>query len=661
MSGFLASIAGATYAPPVPLASVAFDGVDDYYSATGITSTATDGSYATVAITFYYDGSNGDFEGMLNLRLGTNDANWGLVIGLAGGTKVRLIRVKNIGSDGGALYLDSVGDTVLTTNGWNQVVFWHKGDSASVSNSRCWVNGVQQTLFADGTITNTSSPYNWGHTNGQVWIGRHTTDMIGGTQPYFKGRYSQIYIHNGQTTAPSISSFWNTTTNLPKDLGTNGTATGLAQPLIYHYGNTSTFPTNNGTGFSSYTLTQSGGVTGAAGPTYAGPEWNLYTASTSETQENGVFDGQLAVMGHNSDGTIRAAYTGNSTSSTQGFIKPILFNPSTNAITFGTKVNCMQYTSTAIYGLKTVSETEYNIGTADATNFGVTYLPNNNSPGSLVSIYPFSMDSAGAVTVGTSVVLPYSNVGTADRPTDIAYDGTYSGTPRYTLVSRYDTGSNNQIAISRSSNTLSITRSFNGTGGIGNRATISGSFAGLNEASSLMSNGNGGEIYATTWGSTTRQSAANTSLGISGKVDLVLITSGSSAKYMAYGANSAGTAMTSRIVNVTYSASAAPTISLGASLYQENASLRTIEFCRLVKSWNSNEAFLFYTSSNTLYVKKATISTDAITWGSETTIGSITGNYFDIMPAYVDATKKYMMGIIYNAGNTTAFALKNNA
>ena len=268
MSGFLASIAGATYAPPVPLAAVAFDGVDDYYSATGITSTATDGNYATVAITFYYDGSNGDFEAMLNLRLGPNDSNWGLVIGLAGGTKVRLIRVKNIGSDGGALYLDSAGDTALVTNGWNQVVFWHKGDSASVSNSRCWVNGVQQTLFADGTITNTASPYNWGHTSGQVWIGRHTTDMIGGTQPYFKGRYSQIYIHNGQTTAPSISSFWNTTTNLPLDLGTNGTATGLAQPLIYHYGNTATFPTNNGTGFSSYTLTQSGGVTDAAGPTY---------------------------------------------------------------------------------------------------------------------------------------------------------------------------------------------------------------------------------------------------------------------------------------------------------------------------------------------------------------------------------------------------------
>ena len=269
MSGINCSIAGATYAAAVANAAVLFDGTDDYYSATGITSTATDGYYATVAITFYYDGSNGDFEGMLNLRLGAADGNWGLVVGLAGGTKVRLIRVKNEGSDGGAMYLDSVGDTVLTTNGWNQVVFWHKGNSATASNSRCWVNGVQQTVFFDGTMSNDTIQYNWGHTSGQVWIGRHTTDMIGGTQPYFKGRYSQVYIHNGQTTAPSISSFWDTSTNLPKDLGTNGTATGLSQPLIYHYGTTSTFPTNNGTGFASYTLTQSGGVTDAAGPTYA--------------------------------------------------------------------------------------------------------------------------------------------------------------------------------------------------------------------------------------------------------------------------------------------------------------------------------------------------------------------------------------------------------
>jgi hypothetical protein len=252
-----------------PSTAVLFDGVDDYYSATGITSSATDTYYATVAITFYYDGSNGDFEGMLNLRLGAADGNWGLVIGLAGGTKVRLIRVKNNGSDGGELYLDSAGDTPLITNGWNQVVFWHRGNNATASNSRCWVNGVQQTLFFGGTMTNTTLIYNWGHTTGQVWIGRHTTDMIGGTQPYFKGRYSQIYIYNNDTSAPDINKFWYYGSNRPRDLGTNGTATGLAQPLIYHYGNNDTFRTNNGTGFSSYTLTSSGGAGSSSGPNYA--------------------------------------------------------------------------------------------------------------------------------------------------------------------------------------------------------------------------------------------------------------------------------------------------------------------------------------------------------------------------------------------------------
>ena len=406
----------------------------------------------------------------------------------------------------------------------------------------------------------------------------------------------------------------------------------------------------------------SGFLSSMVGGTYGGaalsPGYYLYTQSTGETQANGIFDGQLAVMGYNSDGTIRAAYTGNSTSSTQGFVKPILFNPNTNTITFGTKVNCMQYTSAVIYGLKTVSETEYNIGTADATNYGITYLPNNNSPGPLVSVYPFSMDSTGAVTVGTYATLSLTNVGTAAAATDIAFDGLYGGVPRYTLFSRYDVGSANMYAISRSANTLSITRAFNSTFGTAARAVAGSSFAGVGDASGLFFN-TGIDVSATTLGATSRSSALQAT-GITGAFpNVVLITGGVNAKYMLYG--NTATNSSSRIINVTYSSSVTPTVTLGASLYEENASTRVAETKKLVKSWNTNEAFLFFIESNTLKVKTATVSGDTISWSSATTIGALTATSFDIMPARVDANNQYFMGVSNNAGNTTAFAVRLQA
>jgi hypothetical protein len=406
----------------------------------------------------------------------------------------------------------------------------------------------------------------------------------------------------------------------------------------------------------------SGFLSSMVGGTYASaaaplsPGYYLYTQSTGETQANGIFDGQLAVMGYNSDGTIRAAYTGNSTSSTQGFIKPILFNPSTNAITFGTKVNCMTITLSTIQGPKTVSETEYNIGTADATNFGVTFIANNNGPSTNNSVYPFSMDSTGAVTIGTSAATGITDFGGPNKPSDLAFDGLYSGVPKYVMWTR--AGGNDQFAFSRSSSTLTLQRSNNTGLEADGRTTIVGSFAGVNDASALCAT-DYGEMQAITWGATTRTSGAITSglFGGGNKMDVVLITSGTSSKYMIYGRSTSST-MTSRIVNVTYSASVAPTVDLGSTLYQENASVRAMEISRLVKSWNSNEAFLFFIESNELKVKTATVSGDVITWSSATTIGAMTATSFDIMPARVDASNQYFMGVSYDSGNATAFTVR---
>jgi hypothetical protein len=404
------------------------------------------------------------------------------------------------------------------------------------------------------------------------------------------------------------------------------------------------------------------GVSPAA-PAGPAPGYYLYTESTSETQANQIMPMQSAIMGHNSDGTIRAAYTGNSTGSTQGFVKPILYNPTTNAITFGTKVNSQQMTSSALYACATISEQQYDIGTADATTYAITYLPNNNSPNTLVGTpLSFSMNSAGAVTMGTGTTFSpdFQTVGTANNPTTIHFDGLYGGVPRYTLVSRNDTVSTRTAyVLSRTSNAISITRSAESQG-LGNRADGAASRAGVGEASCLAYIGSSGEIFALTFGATTRESTTYTS-GLRGsrQTNTILLTTGTSAKYMMYGRDLDDIGATSRIVNVTYSSSTAPTISLGANLYEENSSFRAIFTYKLVKSWNANEAFLFYLESNVLYVKTATISGDTISWSSATSIGALTATSLDVQVASVDANKKYFIGVARTSGgDVTAFAVK---
>jgi len=268
MSGFLASIAGATYAAPVVNAAVAFDGTNDYYTATGLTTTATDSKYLTIAFTWFHaSGANSRNQNFMTARLGTTSGENGWEVCLQSG-RFRYSAPNNSGSDTDMVY----GDAQHTNeNAWNQMVAYI--DHTSFANCKWYVNGVDRTSSllngaAIGALNLANVNLNWGSSNVTIKIGEDLP-AFPGTSGFddFLGSISQIYVHNASG-APTISNFWNTTTNLPLDLGTNGTATGLAQPLIYHYGNTSTFPTNNGTGFNSYTLTANGNVVGAAGPTY---------------------------------------------------------------------------------------------------------------------------------------------------------------------------------------------------------------------------------------------------------------------------------------------------------------------------------------------------------------------------------------------------------
>jgi hypothetical protein len=157
-------------------------------------------------------------------------------------------------------------------NAYNQMVAYI--DHTSFANCKWYVNGVDRTSSllngaAIGAVNLGNLDLNWGSSNVTIKIGEDLP-AFPGTSGFsdFLGRISQIYVHNASG-APDINKFWYFGSNRPRDLGTNGTATGLAQPLIYHYGNSTTFPTNNGTGFNSYTLTASGNIATGDGPNYA--------------------------------------------------------------------------------------------------------------------------------------------------------------------------------------------------------------------------------------------------------------------------------------------------------------------------------------------------------------------------------------------------------
>jgi beta-galactosidase GanA len=76
--------------------------------------------------------------------------------------------------------------------------------------------------------------FNWGSTTTGVYVANASTMTAPGLNTGaadFPGRFAQIYAHNASG-APTISYYWNSGSNLPRDLGTTGTATGLPQPLI---------------------------------------------------------------------------------------------------------------------------------------------------------------------------------------------------------------------------------------------------------------------------------------------------------------------------------------------------------------------------------------------------------------------------------------------
>ena len=316
--------------------AVTFDGTNDYYEATSISTKQYDSPYLTFGITFYR-GSSTNLQHLFNLRLGTGGSDYGFWVWINGGrTQVKM--VTGTGSNPTSIY--EVTENSLTLNDWNQIVVWWNTDD--YANSKIYVNGADKSITNEGT---TAVDWNWGNTATTLKIGEANSSQTGSGAD-FNGKIAQLYISDYHIT-PDINKFWDAGNSRPYDLGAYGTSTGLPKPLIYHYGDTTTFPTNRGV-IDDYTLTANGDIGSDAPTTYTETFPDAYWGSFATT-----FNGRYEPT---SPPTISRDHTlfncgndkffyvyGGQESGNTHFIYRFSANTATSALTYDTRVD---YTST---------------------------------------------------------------------------------------------------------------------------------------------------------------------------------------------------------------------------------------------------------------------------------------------------------------------------
>ena len=280
---------GATFSSGAPISAVTFDGTGDYYEKTSITSTATSATKFVVALT-YNTNTTADQTHMINMY-STSSSTYGFYIWINNG---RSQLVVTQGTTGSEVYNVYTGTSTVTTGAWENIVWYF--DMATFANCKCYKNGVSQSLTNASFNGTLSLNFN---SIATVKIGQKNTAQTSTGNDY-NGKLAQVYV-NAVTVEPSINYFWDSSVSLPKDLGVYGTATGLPQPYVYHYGTTATFVDNRGTGFNQYTLTANGNVADTTGATYptartaisltANGNAQISTAQSKFGGSSGLFDG----------------------------------------------------------------------------------------------------------------------------------------------------------------------------------------------------------------------------------------------------------------------------------------------------------------------------------------------------------------------------------
>jgi hypothetical protein len=133
-------------------------------------------------------------------------------------------------------------------------------DTNGGTTPQVYVNGVAATM---PSIASGFAVFPW--TTIDLWINGYSDGS--NTQNI---EVAQLWIDNSYVDlSTNLQKFYDTANNQAVDMGSDGTGSGLAQPMIYHNGNASSFGTNSGS--LSYSLSVSGSITSTTGPAKSQP------------------------------------------------------------------------------------------------------------------------------------------------------------------------------------------------------------------------------------------------------------------------------------------------------------------------------------------------------------------------------------------------------
>lgn len=207
-------------------------------------------------------------------------------------------------TNGYGVTIDIKSPAIIWSNIWNHIVV--SVDLTSTTTRYMYVNGVSQTITATTYVT--------GQNNGlasifKLGLGiRNWNPVDLGSA----GELAQVWIDNSYidlTNSANLSKFYN---GGYVEMGTDGTQSGLSQPLIFHAGNTTSSPT-----FS----TNKGRTSGGAGTI-------SYSTSTSGTVSSGTSIQQVYTNGSVSLNTSTKKFgTGSGYSSAWGASNNIVIEP----------------------------------------------------------------------------------------------------------------------------------------------------------------------------------------------------------------------------------------------------------------------------------------------------------------------------------------------
>ena len=144
----------------------------------------------------------------------------------------------------------------VTDSNWHHCAITYDRATAQ-SNAQVYIDGVSKTIGFT-RYNNDEDGWNYrGHTRIGSYGSANSGDVGMAIAQFW---YDDTYIDIGA----NLDKFYDSTNSGAVDMGNDGTSSGLDAPAIYHYGNTSTFYTNNGRTSGNniaYTLTANGTIT----------------------------------------------------------------------------------------------------------------------------------------------------------------------------------------------------------------------------------------------------------------------------------------------------------------------------------------------------------------------------------------------------------------